>query len=526
MDRPHHGESDIRKAQRALSSDPSSPDRHARLADALYRSGDLEGAREAYHAALRLAPESAALYNGLGSVLCDIGKLEEGIAAFNKALVNAGDERAETRVNLELAQGEGTLIEKRISAIEQAAAGKDASAADRVALGCARLLRGDFSHAVSIMRAVLKHDADDLPAARVLGFIYTLPNYTPGSPRRALKDLNEGVRRHPQDARLRLSLGEILAGIGEEDSAAEHYCRSIELDPAALEACDLAAGLNAGCGVKPFTERVDRMMADASREAAGKPEDAAAQRRLALANLAAARLRQPRERALFLATARSILSSLAERHPDDVDTSLLLIDCLTGQGERTEAARLAERTAKAHPAHWRARFENAGALLRQGRMAEAIPEFLEATRIDPLEAPAYLALRFAFEAHRRARLEEARCARAVARGDKTAAPHFALGQALRAGFRLAEAAEAFQKAMDAQPQLIEARVALGQTKVQMGDVAGAEECLRHAIRINPAHPAPHRALGGLLITFMGRTDEGAQELETFRRLAAAQREKA
>jgi tetratricopeptide (TPR) repeat protein len=76
--------------------------------------------------------------------------------------------------------------------------------------------------------------------------------------------------------------------------------------------------------------------------------------------------------------------------------------------------------------------------------------------------------------------------------------HLVRGRMAFDAFRFTEAADEFRKAVAANPASVPARVNLGSTLVQIGDVKGAAEQYQEAIRISPSNAAAHYNLGLLL----------------------------
>jgi tetratricopeptide (TPR) repeat protein len=76
--------------------------------------------------------------------------------------------------------------------------------------------------------------------------------------------------------------------------------------------------------------------------------------------------------------------------------------------------------------------------------------------------------------------------------------HLVRGRMAFDALRFSEAAEEFRKAVAANPASVPARVNLGSTLAQIGDVKGATEQYQEAIRISPSNAAAHYNLGLLL----------------------------
>lgn len=80
--------------------------------------------------------------------------------------------------------------------------------------------------------------------------------------------------------------------------------------------------------------------------------------------------------------------------------------------------------------------------------------------------------------------------------------------------RLNEAQESFQKALALSPGDAETHYLLGATYIQEGETAAAEEALQRALEINPNLPEAHFGMG-ILRRMQGRIDEAIAEFEAF-----------
>ena len=75
----------------ALASEGASADICFQLAELLYRTGDLAGARERYYMSLELNPDLVEARANLGCVLAELGQLELAVAAFEGTLSQYDD---------------------------------------------------------------------------------------------------------------------------------------------------------------------------------------------------------------------------------------------------------------------------------------------------------------------------------------------------------------------------------------------------------------------------------------------------
>lgn len=70
----------------ALLTDPTNPETHFHLAEALYRSGNLAGAFERFHVAVELDQQYLEAWTQLGCVAAELGLTESALDAFDIAL--------------------------------------------------------------------------------------------------------------------------------------------------------------------------------------------------------------------------------------------------------------------------------------------------------------------------------------------------------------------------------------------------------------------------------------------------------
>ena len=76
----------LEEANRALEATPNRADALGLRALALMRLGEPEQATQSMEHALRLAPDDPALQNNMGWLLCETGKVAEGLPYFDRAL--------------------------------------------------------------------------------------------------------------------------------------------------------------------------------------------------------------------------------------------------------------------------------------------------------------------------------------------------------------------------------------------------------------------------------------------------------
>ena len=157
------------------------------------------------------------------------------------------------------------------------------------------------------------------------------------------------------------------------------------------------------------------------------------------------------------------------------------------------------------------------AWLEQFNAAKAADSFREALRLAPSLAIARfnLALALFYDNRFDAADREARAASSLMPGSPF--PAYALGLIARAQGRPADAAAAFQRVLQIDPEDVGANVQLGQVRLQEGDARGAVPCFETALGAEPYSATAAYNLS-VSLTRAGRTDEGRRMLERFQAL--------
>jgi tetratricopeptide (TPR) repeat protein len=150
----------------------------------------------------------------------------------------------------------------------------------------------------------------------------------------------------------------------------------------------------------------------------------------------------------------------------------------------------------------------------QGRIDEAIPEYLNAIDEDANYLPAYVGLAQTLQLA--GRLEEALAAyrEGLEVDPNSIEIHAAMACVLAQMRRLDESSAAHARAASINPNSALTHHAHGEIMFQRGDLAAATDCYRQAVATDPAFPAAWNSLGSTLSS-LGRFEEAA---ECFRRL--------
>ncbi|MGD0089108.1 MAG: tetratricopeptide repeat protein [Planctomycetota bacterium] len=511
----------IAELRSELARSPDDPTLLGRIAALYYRRGDLGQAEKHYQRAIALSPHRPTLYNNMGNVLCDMGRMRDGIAAYEHAIAleqAAGrDPSPEAVVNLELARIENRLVHERIEYLKRAVELEVSSAEAQNTLGCAYLLRGLHTEALEAFRQAAEMDARNTAAGINIAFTYALNLSAGAELKDALAELAETVLRFPNESRLHIHHGELLENAGLLEGAEGRYLHAVQVNPRCLEAYDLLGRLREATGLLGTCDEI----ASAAEQALGRLEAAARQERtaastgaraqalfdLALVEVARARLARRPVAGLVavdallreaLVTAAPLKDGGGEvRRAVVAQAACLRASLLEAEGRRNEARLVLEQASQTHPENARLWLERGSLALRNGDIDEAVAYFDHATLAAPQDAAAYHSLRFAFEAYRRYRAERVRFETAVAANPRDAVAHHHLALAALAALKNEEALFHFTRAMEMDPRLSDASCGRGRALQRLGHLEEAEAAYVHALEVDPGNSEAQRSLVAL-----------------------------
>jgi len=140
----------------------------------LHQTGDLEAAAAAYELFLRAVPQASRVRSNLGAVYAGLGRYDQAIDQYRRAL--AGEEGGEAelpiRQNLTLALYKAARYEEAATEAEILLAGSTAARSNRdmvLLLSDIYLRRGEEEKVVALLTPVAAEDADDKAVAYTLG---------------------------------------------------------------------------------------------------------------------------------------------------------------------------------------------------------------------------------------------------------------------------------------------------------------------------------------------------------------------
>ncbi len=393
-------------------------------------------------------------------------------------------------------------IERARAAMERA----PDNAAPWAALGAAYLTYELTEAAEGALANAVTLAPEDIDSAYYLGLLLQRQ----GRFDEAAERFRQALEVDPGDAPSRIRLAETLFEAGDLGAAREAFAEAAghaETEAAAMWGLGrIAASEGEAVGAVARFERVLELQpqADTVRHPLGLAyrdlgRTDAARRELAAAGQVPVRFADPRAARLVpggaaAALRRGVQAATSERWD-------------LAERQYREAVALAPEDPAVHR-------HLAGALMRLGRVEEAIEEYETTLRLDPDIARSHLALGDALT--RREGPSEAALAslrRATELDPDLFAAQLHLGEvALRAG-RPAVALDPLRRAVELDPQSRFARLGLSRALARTGDGAAAEAQLRRLLEIDPGDANATAELAPLLLSG-GRPEEAAAVVET------------
>jgi len=217
----------------------------------------------------------------------------------------------------------------------------------------------------------------------------------------------------------------------------------------------------------------------------------------------------------------------AQSHALDVRTAdalVLLAVVLAVRGDDAGALKSAREAAALAPESFDAQFTLGRALYGAGDAAAAARAFRSAVALRPADAQARFFLATSLEQSGDDDGALAAYRELATREPRAAEGHLGLGVLLvkRGGADAEEGMKELARAIEINPDLYEARVALGRALVALGRAAEAIEHLKRAAQLAPGNPEPHYQLS-LAYRRLGRKADAEAESEAVRRIHESRR---
>ncbi len=198
------------------------------------------------------------------------------------------------------------------------------------------------------------------------------------------------------------------------------------------------------------------------------------------------------------------------------DLGIALLEC----GKTEDAIKVFRAGLEQARDSWRMRLGLGSALYIAGRYEDAAAALLEAAQRRPAAPVIYVLLAKAYESAPALQSQIATAIETrVRQGEKDASVYLAYGDLLYSRREFANARQAYEKALAADPKLAEAHLQLGMTLEAEGRPERALTEFEQAVKANPRLGTAHYRLG-LAYQRLGRTREAQAEMSAFREIKA------
>ncbi|HEX8455785.1 MAG TPA: tetratricopeptide repeat protein [Pyrinomonadaceae bacterium] len=478
--------------ERALKLDPRNVEAHTYLGALADRAGQLAVAETHFAAAASAAPRSPEARNNHGAILFRLGRTSEAAAEFEASL------KLDARQPSALVN----LAQIRFSS----SAPEDLRAA-RTLFERAYRIAPDAEIARALTVVALRLNEREASAAAYRDYAARLAAVAPATGAATTTDNSPAL----SSAGARAELGAALLEAGLLDEAAAELNAALAADPSHVESILNLARL--------YRARKDVAAAGRLLESAVARGNAAAPIYAALADLY--------ESIGRIENAIPAMRLAIERAPANEDYrfryALLLVN---SQAPKAAVIRLREALEQ-FPRSAKLWFALGLAYMTEHQSVEAAPALERAVELDPQAAPALAYLGLAHAEQGRYTEAIKFYERAVAVNPNLATVHYLLADILlkQNPTDTARPERSLLRAIELDPTLASARLALGKLYVRAERLDAAVEQLARAVQLDPNSAEAHYQLGRIY-TRQKRTTEAQAALATFKRLNEGQKEQA
>ena len=364
----------IRMAKADAAREPANPNPVRIHADALRATGKYAEAEEVLLAFTSARPDDAALWNRVGEVQRERGRLAEAEASFQRAIAGRAPDSLTAQVNLAVLQFDRGDIDVAMKAFDRfidiynnRRSRLTASELEAVAIACRYLGRDNwnlYNDATRAFDEAIKADSNDLDR-RVRLAELLIDKYSFSD---ALTTLNEVLAVNPRHARANAAMAKLRLS-DELESPAPHVQKALDVNPALPEAHALAALLLID---------VERFAEAAAEARKGLVADSTAPD--ALIALAAAQYLQ-HDSAGFRAT----MAAIHARQPRAADAEAALANVAARSRLYAEAVRFAQGGADRDPKSARAWSYLGINALRTGEIQRGRTALDQSFKLDPFD---------------------------------------------------------------------------------------------------------------------------------------------
>jgi tetratricopeptide (TPR) repeat protein len=303
------------------------------------------------------------------------------------------------------------------------------------------------------------------------------------------------VKKSPNKARPRLSLGYALSKQDRPDEAIAQYAKAIQLNPEYEQAHN---GLGA---VLEKQGRFDEAVQHYRRALQIFPKYVAAINNLGVALEKQGKIHEAMEH----------YRVALDLKPDHADVLNNMGNALLNEDKTDEAVEYLRKALELDPNSAIVHFNLGNAYSKQGHKNEAIGHYLTALQLNPDHAEAHNNL--GTELLSQGRIDEAskHLTAALNLNPDLAHAHSSMGNLLEKQGKLNEALEHYRQALALDPDFDEAHNNLGLAMAKQGRSDEAVDHYHRALEINPDYAEAHNNLGGELLR-QGRLDEARDHL--------------
>jgi tetratricopeptide (TPR) repeat protein len=211
---------------------------HNNLGNALFKTGNVDGAMVHYQKALQIRPDYAAAHNNFGIALFRKGNVDEAIAQYQMALqINPDD--AEAHNNFGIALLRLSNVDEAMAHFQKVLQINPDYADAHNNLGTALLQKGSVDEAITHFHTALQIKPDSAEASYNLGNALLQK----GKVDEAMIHFQKALQINPDDSEACCHLGNALLQKGRVEEAIAHFQKALQIKPDSVEVLNNLAWL-------------------------------------------------------------------------------------------------------------------------------------------------------------------------------------------------------------------------------------------------------------------------------------------
>ncbi len=467
--------------------------------------GDIRGAVQLYRAALEINANFAPAHAGLGRLFVFVGMPKQAIAEVDSALVQHPDDPAllTVRAGARLQEGDkaGALADGQ-RALALQADNEDVLGA----MAAIEIANGQQDNA----RALLEKAVVRVPQSVELRLLLAKLYYDLGDPRSAVAVFDALIKARPKEAIYRVEQAKIYSNTGQAADAERVLRTAIKDFPERTELkLDLVAFLTGQRGAGAGEAELNRLVS-------AEPDNYGLQFALARAYL------QRGDHVRAEAQYRAIIARDGKGAHGLVARDGLA-SMYFARNQREPANQLLKEVLDANPRDNDALSLRASDAIARGDPKSAIIDLRSVLRDQPGSAPVLLALARAYRANGEAALAEETAQRAVDADPSNLHARLGLAQVLIAGGKIEQAATLLNVLAKDRRSDAELLDLLYRVRVAQNDLAGAKQAAADLLALQPDSPAAHLDVG-IIAEAEHRPDDALAEYRKAHALAPTAQE--